>query len=136
MNAWRLLRFLALRVTAGLVMGSAAWTAAAQGDPPGRVASLNTAEGPVVFAAAGDNEWTEVPANRPITRGDKLWTDRKARADIQVGSATVRMGGKTLLEIQNLDDQAAQLGLDQGSVIARVRHLGAGETFLVRTPQL
>ena len=72
----------------------------AQGDPPGRVGRLNHMEGTVSFSPAGDNEWIEADANRPLTRGDRLWTDKGSRAELQVGSVAVRMDGQTQVEVR------------------------------------
>ncbi|HWP10987.1 MAG TPA: chromosome partitioning protein ParA, partial [Ramlibacter sp.] len=108
--------------------------AAAQADPPGRVARLNHAQGSVVFSPAGDDEWTDAPLNRPLTRGDRLWSDRGSRGELQVGSSAVRMDGQTHLEIMALDDQAAQLSVTRGAVHARVRSLPEGENFEIDTP--
>jgi hypothetical protein len=100
------------------------------------VARVNHAQGPVVFSPAGDNEWTDAALNRPLNRGDRLWTDRGSRAEIQVGSSAVRMDGKTHLEIRALDDQSAQLSVTQGTVYVRVRSLPEGEVFEIDTPNL
>ncbi|HWI84393.1 DUF6600 domain-containing protein [Ramlibacter sp.] len=88
------------------------------------------------FAPAGDIEWTEAQPNRPLTRGDRLWTDRGSRAEIQVGSSAVRLDGQTRLDILALDDRSAQLSITQGTVYARVRSLPDGENFEIDTPNL
>jgi hypothetical protein len=119
-----------------VMLGFAAFGAAAQGDPPGRVGRLNHAEGAVTFAPAGDNEFVDAEVNRPLTRGDKLWTDKGARAEVQVGSSAVRMDGQTRMEVLALDDQATQLSVTQGSVYIRVRSLPEGENFEIDTPNL
>ena len=105
-------------------------------DPPGRVARLSHVEGSISLAPAGDNEWTEAPRNRPLTRGDRLWTDRGSRAELQVGSSALRLDGRTRLDILTLDDRSAQLSLTQGTLYARVRSLPEGENFEVNTPNL
>jgi hypothetical protein len=110
--------------------------ALAQADPPGRVSRLNYSQGSVTFSPAGDNEWIDAQPNRPLTRGDRLWTDRGSRAEIQIGSSAVRLDGQTRLEIMVLDDQAAQLSLTQGTLYVRVRSLPDGENFEIDTPNL
>jgi hypothetical protein len=136
MTPGHLLHFFLFRLLPILLFGLLGSRAMAQTDPPGRVARLNHAEGPVVFSPAGDNEWTDAEFNRPLTRGDRLWTDRKSRAEIQVGSSAVRMDGQTYLEIVALDDQSAQLSVTQGTVYVRVRALPEGENFEIDTPNL
>ncbi|HUR90917.1 MAG TPA: DUF6600 domain-containing protein [Ramlibacter sp.] len=127
-------RFYFFIVLAGLGLGSG--TAFAQADPPGRVARVNYTEGAVSFAPGGDNEFTDAELNHPLVRGDKLWTDKGVRAEIQAGSAIVRMDGRTQLAVLALDDQSTQLSLTQGTVYLRVRTLPEGENFEVDTPNL
>ena len=93
-------------------------------------------KGPCQFSPAGDNEWTDAELNRPLTRGDRLWTDRRSRAEIQIGSSAVRLDGQTHIDIMALDDRAAQLSLTQGTVYVRVRSLPEGENFEIDTPNL
>ena len=58
----------------------AAATSAQEVDPPGRVATLSFRQGSVVFAPQGEQDWIELPANRPLTSGDRIWSDQDARA--------------------------------------------------------
>jgi hypothetical protein len=136
MTARRLLHLFLIGWLQVLVVGLLGAQALAQADPPGRVARLNHAQGTVVFSPSGDNEWTDARLNRPLTRGDRLWTDSGSRGDIQVGSSAVRMDGQTHLEILALDDQSAQLSVTQGTVYVRVRSLPEGENFEIDTPNL
>jgi len=110
--------------------------AAAQSDPPGRVARLNLNEGSLAFSPAGDTEWTDAVLNRPLTRGDRLWTDRGSRAELHAGAIALRMNGQTLLAFLALDDHVAQLSLSHGAVQARLRELAEGENFQLDTPNL
>ncbi len=105
-------------------------------EPPGRVARVNHVEGSVSLAPAGDDEWTEAPRNRPLTRGDRLWTDRGSRAEVQVGSSALRLDGRSRVDILALDDRSTQLSLTQGALYVRVRSLPEGENFEVDTPNL
>jgi hypothetical protein len=110
--------------------------AAEPADPPGRIARLNYVEGNVTYAPAGDNEWTDAELNRPLVPGDKLWTDKGVRAELQAGSSVVRMDGRTQLTVLALDDRSVQLSVTQGTVYARVRNLPEGENFEIDTPNL
>lgn len=105
-------------------------------DPPGRVATLTQQQGSVVFAPEGENEWTELPVNRPLTRGDRVWTDRSARAELHMGATTLHLDSQAHLAFFELDDESTQLSLTQGSVNVRVRDLQARENFEVDTPNL
>ena len=109
---------------------------AALADPPSRVARLGYLTGTVEFSPAGEDEWMQANINRPLTAGDRLWADSDARAEIQVGGATLRMSAGTAVSILNLDDRIAQLQLTQGTLHVRVRRLGPNQTFEVDTPNL
>ena len=111
-------------------------------DPPGRVARLNLIEGPVSFAPApsgdeNDNSaWTQAQLNRPLTAGDRLWTDQRARSELHIGSTTVRMNAQTSLDFLALDDNTTQLRLAQGTANLRVRNMYPGQRLEVDTPNL
>ena len=136
MNAHRsLLRFVLSRLLPVVALAVAAGGSMAQADPPGRVASLSHTEGAVVFAAAGETEWTDAVRNRPITRGDRLWTDRGSRAELHLGSAALQLDGQTFVGVTALDDHAVQLSLNEGVLNARVRQVG-GDNFEIDTPNL
>jgi len=74
-------------------------------DPPSRVARLSYANGEVSFSPAGTDDWVSGAVNRPMTTGDKLWTDQGARAELHVGSAVIRLAGQTGFSFLNLDDR-------------------------------
>lgn len=130
----RLLRQALLLPVLALCM--AALPAHAQDDPPDRVARLSLATGMVSFSPAGDDEWTNADVNRPLTQGDKLWTDNAARAELDTGSAALRVDGQTSLNILNLGERVAQFQLAQGTVNLAVRELLQGELVEIDTPNL
>jgi hypothetical protein len=113
-----------------------AWTMWAGADPPTRVARLGYISGAVSFSPAGENDWVLATMNRPLITGDRLWVDAGARAELQVGSAVIRMGGSTSVALLNLDDRVAQVQLAQGTLNVRVRRLGPQEVFEIATPNL
>src|SRR5882672_12589811 len=105
-----------------------------QQDPPSRVARLSYMEGSVSFQPAGESEWVEAVPNRPMTTGDKLWADNNSRAELQLGSAVIRLSANTGFSFLNLDDRTAQLQLTSGSLNINVRHLDHDDVFEVDTP--
>lgn len=137
-SLWRSLPWLAALLLSWFT--SAAFAQAPQGeaevDPPGRVAHVSAREGEVVFAPSGEDEWIELPQNRPLTDGDRLWSDRGARAELQLDAATIHIGGETHLGVSALDEKGTQLILEQGSMNARVRDLQDGENFEIDTPNV
>jgi hypothetical protein len=63
-----------------------------------------------------------VARNRPLTTGDRIATDNGARAEITLGTTTVRLDAATELEIVRLDDTRYSVRLRGGSVAARLRN--------------
>jgi len=110
--------------------------AADDDDPPGRVARLSYTHGEVSFSPAGTDDWVSAVLNRPITTGDKLWTDRNARAELHVGSAAFYLSGEAGFSFLNLDDRIMQIRLTEGTLNLRVRRLGQDESIEVDTPNL
>ena len=123
MNTQHFLRFVLSRWLPLLLLAFGAAVASAQqeADPPARVASLSQIDGSVAFAPAGETEWADAVLNRPITRGDRLWTDRGARAELHLGSAVLHVDSQTFLDLTDLDDDVLQASLNEGTVNARVR---------------
>lgn len=120
----------------GLALLFAGLQAFAQQDPPGRVARLNFHQGTVSFSPAGEDSWYEVSPNRPITTGDRLWTDRNARAELYVGSSALRLDDQTAISVAELDDDTARVTAMQGSLQLRVRDDPAGERIEIDTGNL
>jgi hypothetical protein len=77
-----------------------------------------------------------MPRNRPITRGDRLWTDEGARAEVSFGSSVLHMDGRTFVEVVAIDEDVVQLRVNEGMVNAHVREVRGGDNFEIDTPQL
>jgi hypothetical protein len=105
-------------------------------DPPTRVARLSHMDGTVSFEPAGTEDWVTAVVNRPMTTGDKLWADHDSRAELHLGSASIRLGANTGFSFLNLDDRTVQLQLTEGTLRIRVQRLGRDEIFEVDTPNL
>ncbi len=110
--------------------------AADNDDPPSRVARLGYARGSVSFQPAGTDEWVNAIVNRPVTTGDKLWADHDSRAELHIGSASIRIAGNTGFSFLNLTDNVTQIQLTAGTLRVRVKRLDQNETFEVDTPNL
>jgi hypothetical protein len=102
---------------------------------PERVARLSFTQGSVSLQGVGETVWAPATLNRPLTPGDFLRTETDGRAEVQVGSADVRMGAGTSFGFTALDSDAVRLRLSAGVLNLRVRTLGENETFEVETPQ-
>jgi hypothetical protein len=105
-------------------------------DPPSRVARLSHTDGSVSFNPAGTDDWVAAVINRPMTTGDKLWSDNGSRAELHIGSASLRLGSTTGFSFLNLTDDVAQVQLTEGTLRVRVKRLEQNETFEIDTPNL
>jgi hypothetical protein len=107
-----------------------------QDDPPGRVARLGYMQGSISLQPAGEDDWVGAVPNRPMTTGDKLWADQGSRAEVQLGTAVIRLAPNTGFSFLNLDDNTVQLQLSSGAISVTVRQLNDGDDFEVDTPNL
>jgi len=103
-------------------------------DPPSRVARLGYMQGSVSFQPAGENEWVQAVGNRPMTTGDKLWADRDARAEVQLGSSRIELAANTGFSLLNLDDRTAQMEITAGAMNIRVWSLDRDSVYEIDTP--
>ena len=103
-------------------------------DPPGRVARIRYLQGSVSFEPAGESDWVSAVTNRPMTTGDQLWADAGSRAEVQIGSAMIRVDANTGFSFLNLDDRTVQIQLTAGTLNLRVQRLSRDEVFEVDTP--
>jgi hypothetical protein len=124
--ARRLLTALAVFLCAA--MGVSAWA-----DPPGRVGSLGELDGQVWFYSPDAGEWVSAVRNQPLTTGDRLSTDTAARAELRIGSSTVRLDGGTEVEVLKIDDEHIALQLHGGSIAARLRDDESAREFELTT---
>ncbi len=104
-------------------------------DVPGRAARLGLVQGTVSFQPASVEDWIPATPNRPMTTGDRLWTEAGSRVEVHLGSAAFRLNGRTNFSFLNLDDRTAQVQLSLGSLSIRVRRLADDESMEIDTPQ-
>jgi hypothetical protein len=105
-----------------------------QQDPPSRVARLSYLDGNISFQPGGQGDWGAATRNRPVTVGDKIWSDNNSRAELQAGQASIHVSSMTALSFLNLDDQTIQMRLAEGTVNFRVREMREGDVYEVDTP--
>ncbi len=105
-------------------------------DPPTRVARISALEGSVSMQPGGAGDWGTATKNRPVTIGDKLWTDQGSRAELEAGQASIHVGNMTALSFLNLNQNVIQMRMAEGHLNFRVRELREGETYEVDTPNL
>jgi hypothetical protein len=105
-------------------------------DPPTRAGRLSDIEGSVSFQPGGEGDWLDAVRNRPLTVGDNLWVDKDSRAEIQIGSTSIRLGPETSVTFLDLGNNVTQLRLSLGSLYFRVRRFDRDDAFEVDTPNL
>jgi len=116
------------------VISASAVLAADADDPPGRVARLSLVEGKVSFQPSGENDWSEATLNRPVSTGDRLYTDQGARAELEVGPFAVRLSESTDVTLANLNDQLMQLGVGQGTLRVTIYEMPENNSVEIDTP--
>jgi len=107
-----------------------------EGDPPSRVARISYLDGTVSLQPGGEGDWANAALNRPMTIGDKIWSDKDARVELQAGVVTIHLGSMTALSFLNLDEAITQMRLAEGSINFRVSEMREGDLYEVDTPNL
>ena len=110
--------------------------AAAQDDPPDRVARLNFIQGSVSYQVSGDQDWVQADPNRPLTTGDNLWADKDSRGEVHIGSTAIRLSSETGISFLTLDDRTVQLQLAQGTIEVHLRNQSPDDAFEIDTPNV
>jgi hypothetical protein len=122
-------------VAAALVIAAAPQARADEDkDPPKLVARISYVDGSVSLQPGGQGDWGSAPRNRPVTIGDKIWSDKDSRAELQAGAAAFHLGSMTALSFLNLDEGIIQVRLPEGSLNFRVRELRQGDIYEIDTP--
>jgi hypothetical protein len=124
-------------VEACVLLAALFWSAPAGAqveNPPARAVRISYLKGKVSFQPAGQDVWSHAALNFTVTAGDRIYTDKGARAELEVGPYTVRLSDQTDLIVTNLNDQLMQLGLEQGTLRISVYELPSGNTVEVDTP--
>ncbi|MFM9924287.1 hypothetical protein VLK31_14940 [Variovorax sp. H27-G14] len=97
------------------------------------IARLNVQQGTVSVSPAGQDRWYAARPQSELAAGDRLRTDRNARAEVYIGSAALRLDGQTQVEFSELDDDTVHLTANRGDVQLSVREALAGQRLTVDT---
>jgi hypothetical protein len=130
------MRILRNSILAAVVVSLFTMMASADDDPPSRVARLQYMAGSVSVQPRGTEDWVGASLNRPLTTADNIWTDKDSRAELNIGTASLRVDDETSLTLTNISDNTVQLQLHQGVLNLRVRRLYDGEIYEIDTPNL
>jgi hypothetical protein len=100
--------------------------------PIGRIAAV---QGQVYAWDAELRAWAPAEPSRPLAAGDRVSTGPVGRAELQVGSSTLRLHSRTELDIAALDEQGLVLALRRGSLALRLRSEAPASQVEVVTPE-
>lgn len=109
------------------------------GELPALVGRLNVLAGEVQLQDRDTGRWEASPGggqgadagplrNWPVAEGDRLRLGRDARAELRLGSTTLRLGAGAQLWLQQLDGQAVVLQLQDGTLALRLAAID-GDAF-------
>ncbi|MEI6025217.1 MAG: DUF6600 domain-containing protein [Betaproteobacteria bacterium] len=102
---------------------------------PQRAGRLSDFQGTVWLFDTEQGQWSEALRNRALTAGDRLSTERGARAEVRVGSTELRLGSSTELEIVRMDDSRMSFQLQRGSLAVRLRSREIAAELELLTPE-
>lgn len=134
---WRrdeLLPFMLLSLLTFLI--ALALSAPAFADPPGRIGRVAwlSQPGSLALDSRSSGETFRAPLNQPLTSGDVVRTDGSGRAEIQIGSMTLRLDENTALELFRIDDERVSVFLRNGRSIVKLPSPETVGEFELSTP--
>lgn len=103
---------------------------------PSSIARLSFTRGITSFLPAGETKWVKTSINRPIITGDRLWTGANSLLELQLDTATIRLGNQTNIKVLNLNNKIIQVQLSGGTILLRVGRLKPQQIVEVSTPNL
>jgi hypothetical protein len=95
------------------------------GPPSGRVARVSLVSGEASVATSGG--WINGVVNRPLAPGSTMRTRARARAEIDLGTATIDLAPVTQLTIKALNDHLVEFAVVEGRVFVALRQLDGDE---------
>jgi len=106
------------------------------GEEAQTVARISHLQGSASYARGDQpDDWQPADVNVPMTIGDRVYTDRRTRLELQLeGGGAIRLGGQTDLVTLNLTDDTKQFALKAGVASFQVARLDRDDVFEVDTP--
>jgi hypothetical protein len=102
-----------------------------------QVARVAFLSGTASFNRGDDPDaWEDAAVNTPMTVGDRLYTSRDGRAELQAHGARIYLGPESELAALDFREDIRQLSLTIGTASFRINRVGEGEVFEVDTPNV
>ena len=120
----------------GLAVVCAGFAASAQQGSQMSIGRLNLQQGTVSVSSAGDERWSPARPGRQLAVGDRIWTDRNARAEVYIGPAALRLDGGTYVEFTGIDEDTIRISASRGNLQLSVRDMSSGQRISIDTPNL
>lgn len=99
------------------------------------VARISYISGSVSYNRGDDpDNWQPAALNFPMTLGDRVYSGRGSRMELQTSTGTIFLSSETDLASLNLTDDVTQFSIAQGTASFRIRRLREDQTFEVDTP--
>lgn len=89
-----------------------------------------------VSYSRGDNpdDWQPASLNFPMTLGDRLYTAKGSRLELETEGTAIYLAPETDLAALNLTYEVKQFSLGMGSASFRIRQIALGSAFEIDTP--
>lgn len=122
----------------GLALVCAGFAASAQQGSQMSIGRLNLQQGTVSVSSAGNDRWSAARPGRQLAVGDRIWTDRNARAEVYIGPAALRLDGGTYVEFTGIDEDTIRINASRGNLQLSVRDMSPGQriSISIDTPNL
>jgi hypothetical protein len=134
------IRFLAAGLLGLVLTVAVALPAPAQDDGDDvrqTVARIAFLSGSASFNRGDDpDNWEEAVVNFPMTLGDRIYTGKDGRLELQAQGARIFLAPGTELAALDFREEVRQLSLTIGTASFRVNQLSEGEVFEVDTPNV
>ena len=105
----------------------------AHADPAGRIGRIAWLTGSIFLNNPNTGEANAALLNQPLTSNDVLTTDADSRAEIEIGSITVRLDSASRLEFEQIDDTHVRTFLKDGRAIVKLPSGEAVNDFSLET---
>lgn len=103
-------------------------------EPPASAGRIALVSGNVAIYQLGQTDWTRAEVGLPVATGVWLATDPKARAEIQLGSASADIASGTQLSFADLQQRTTEIAVSRGRIDVHLQQQPEGGSFRIDLP--